>query len=231
MNKKRSYSKKLYIILSVIVFSLAVTFIDAVVRPPYFSKIPIKVIFFLALPMLFFVIWREEWDGFRKLFRFRKNGLWAAFLLGIAVFGVILGGYFLLRGVIDFSSVTSSLGKNMGITAKNFLWVALYISIMNSFLEEFFFRGFGFITLKKHMHKSFAYLFGPILFAVYHVGMLFGMFEPAALILLMFGLIVGGLIFNALNDKFGNIYPSWFVHMAANFAINTIGFILFGIVE
>ena len=47
----------------------------------------------------------------------------------------------------------------------------------------------------------------------------------------MFGLIVGGLIFNALNDKFGNIYPSWFVHMAANFAINTIGFILFGIVE
>ena len=44
------------------------------------------------------------------------------------------------------------------------------------------------------------------------------------------GLIVGGLIFNALNDKFGNIYPSWLTHMAANFAINTIGFILFGVV-
>ena len=69
MNKKRSYSKKLYIILSVIVFSLAVTFIDAVVRPPYFSKIPIKVIFFLAyqqvdiVKMLFVLLTkRKKWE-------------------------------------------------------------------------------------------------------------------------------------------------------------------------
>ena len=220
--------KKIYIILSVLLFSLAVTFIDAVVRPPYFSKIPIKILFFLALPMLFFAFWREEWSEFKALFRFHKKGLLISLLLGIVIFGVIFGGYFALRGVIDFSGVTSSLTSGMGITADNFVWVAIYISIMNSFLEEFFFRGFGFITLKKYVSVKFAYFFSPVLFAVYHVGMLVGMFHPAVLVLLMFGLIVGGLIFNALNDKLGNIYPSWFVHMAANFAINTIGFILFG---
>ena len=220
--------KKIYIILSVLLFSLAVTFIDAVVRPPYFSKIPIKILFFLALPMLFFAFWREEWSEFKALFRFHKKGLLISLLLGIVIFGVILGGYFALRGVIDFSGVTPSLTSGMGITADNFVWVAIYISIMNSFLEEFFFRGFGFITLKKYVSVKFAYFFSPVLFAVYHVGMLVGMFHPAVLALLMFGLIVGGLIFNALNDKLGNIYPSWFVHMAANFAINTIGFILFG---
>ena len=220
--------KKIYIILSVLLFSLAVTFIDAVVRPPYFSKIPIKILFFLALPMLFFAFWREEWSEFKALFRFQKKGLLISLLLGIVIFGVILGGYFALRGVIDFSGVTSSLTSGMGITADNFVWVAIYISIMNSFLEEFFFRGFGFITLKKYVSVKFAYFFSPVLFAVYHVGMLVGMFHPAVLALLMFGLIVGGLIFNALNDRLGNIYPSWFVHMAANFAINTIGFILFG---
>ena len=220
--------KKIYIILSVLLFSLAVSFIDAVVRPPYFSKIPIKILFFLALPMLFFAFWREEWSEFKALFRFHKKGLLISLLLGIVIFGVILGGYFALRGVIDFSGVTSSLTSGMGITADNFVWVAIYISIMNSFLEEFFFRGFGFITLKKYVSVKFAYFFSPLLFAVYHVGMLVGMFHPAVLALLMFGLIVGGLIFNALNDKLGNIYPSWFVHMAANFAINTIGFILFG---
>ena len=207
---------------------MAVTFIDAVVRPLYFSKIPIKILFFLALPMLFFAFWREEWSEFKALFRFHKKGLLISLLLGIIIFGVILGGYFALRGVIDFSGVTSSLTEGMGITADNSIWVATYISIMNSFLEEFFFRGFGFITLKKYVSVKFAYFFSPVLFAVYHVGMLVGMFHPAVLALLMFGLIVGGLIFNALNDKLGNIYPSWFVHMAANFAINTIGFILFG---
>ena len=227
---KHKTAQKWYIILSVIVFSFAVTWIDAVVQPPYFSKIPIKILFFLALPMLFFVIWREEWPAFRAMFRFKVKGLAASLFLGAVIFGVILGGYFLTRNVIDYSNVTSSLTSEMGITADNFVWVAIYISVMNSFLEEFFFRGFGFITLKKYVGIRLAYLFSPMLFAAYHAGMLFGMFHPAVLVLIMAGLIAGGLIFNALNDRFGNIYPSWFVHMAANFAINTIGFILFGVI-
>ena len=41
---------------------------------------------------------------------------------------------------------------------------------------------------------------------------------------------VGGCIFNYLNEMNGNIYPSWFVHMFANFGINTVGFILFGVI-
>jgi len=227
--KKRT-RKKLYIILSLIVFSLAVTFIDAFVHPPYFSKIPIKILFFLALPMLFFVFSRGDRSGFKSLFRFQRKGLLVSLLLGLAIFGVILGGYFALRGVIDFSGVTANLTEDMGITPENFLWVAIYISVMNSFLEEFFFRGFGFITLKKYTGVKFAYIFSPVLFAIYHIGMLVGMFELPALALLMVGLIAGGLIFNVLNDRFGNIYPSWFTHMAANFAINTIGFILFGMI-
>ena len=230
MNIMAYRNKKIYIILSLVIFSLAVTCIDAFVHPPYFSKIPIKILFFLALPMLFFLIWRGEWSEFKSLFRFQKKGLLISLLLGLAIFGVILGGYFALRGVIDFSGVTTSLTSGMGITADNFVRVAIYISIMNSFLEEFFFRGFGFITLKKYVNVKFAYFFSPVLFAIYHVGMLVGMFHPAVLALIMFGLIVGGLIFNALNDKLGNIYPSWLTHMAANFAINTIGYILFCII-
>jgi hypothetical protein len=120
-------NKKLYIILSLIVFSLAVTFIDAFVHPPYFSKIPIKILFFLALPMLFFVIWREEWSEFKSLFRFKKKGLLISLLLGLAIFAVILGGYFALRGVIDFSGVTTSLTSGMGITADNFVCCLAYI--------------------------------------------------------------------------------------------------------
>jgi hypothetical protein len=38
------------------------------------------------------------------------------------------------------------------------------------------------------------------------------------------------VIFNILNEKSENIYASWLSHMFANFAINTIGFILFGII-
>ena len=125
--------------------------------------------------------------------------------------------------------MTTSLTSGMGITAENFLYVSLYISLMNSFLEEFFFRGYGFITLKKYTSRRFAYIFSSVIFAIYHVGMLVDMFNIWTSLLLLVGLIIGGCIFNYLNEANDNIYPSWFVHMFANFAINTIGFILFGI--
>ena len=228
--ESRKTAKRLYILCTVLLFSLAVTYIDAFVHPPYFSKIPIKIIFFLALPMLYFIFWREDRRLCRDLFRFQKNGLIVSLLIGAGIYSVILGGYFLLRDFIDFSNVTTSLTEGMGITADNFLLVAVYISIMNSFLEEFFFRGFGFLTLKKFLPTWAAYLFSPLLFAVYHVGMIMDMFHPAVLLLIIFGLISGGVIFNALNDRFGNLYPSWLAHMGANFAINTIGFLLFDMV-
>jgi membrane protease YdiL (CAAX protease family) len=214
---------------SVFLFSIAVTLIDAFIHPNYFVKIPIKIVFFLALPMLFFVKNSEAFSDFKKLFVFRKSGILKAFLLGLGVYAVIVGGFLLTRNIIDYSNVTSNLTDGMGITASNFIYVSLYISLMNSFLEEFFFRGFGFITLKKYTTRKVAYIFSSVLFAIYHVGMLVGMFEFWALLLLLFGLIIGGCIFNFLNELNDNVYPSWFVHMFANFAINTVGFILFGI--
>ena len=218
--------KRLYTIISLLLFSLTVTYIDAFVHPPYFSKIPIKILFFLALPLLFFAIFKSERKGLRILFSFERNGIITALSLGIGIYGIILVGFLLTRGFIDYSNVTNSLRDGMGITADNFILVAVYISIMNSFLEEFFFRGFGFITVKKLTNRAFAYVFSPILFAVYHVGMMFGMFHPAVLILLLIGLTIGGMIFNWLNEKFECLYPSWFAHMFANFAINTVGCLL-----
>ena len=72
---------------------------------------------------------------------------------------IILGGYFLLKDIFDFSSVTTSLTNNIGVTGRNYIFVSLYISFVNSLLEEFFFRGFAFITLKRITGRKFAYLF------------------------------------------------------------------------
>ena len=222
---KRSIS----IMISGFIFSLAITLIDAFVQPNYFIKIPIKIVFFLALPMMFFIIHKEDFADFKKLFVFKKGGLLKSLILGVGVYAVILLGYLFTRNIIDYSNVTSSLTEGMGITAENFIFVSLYISLMNSFLEEFFFRGYGFITLKKYTSRKIAYIFSSSIFAVYHVGMLIGMFQFGALVILLLGLIVGGCIFNYLNELNDNIYPSWFVHMFANFSINTVGFILFGV--
>jgi hypothetical protein len=57
--------------------------------------------------------------------------------------------------------------------------------------------------------------------------MMIGWFGIPVLLLTLFGLFVGGVIFNYFNEKYDNVYMSWLIHMFANFAINTVGFMLF----
>ena len=72
-----------------------------------------------------------------------------------------------------------------------------------------------------------ASLFSAAAFALYHTAMMIGWFPPAVFLLALLGLTVGGLLFNRLNRTDGSIWTSWLVHMFANFAINTVGFLLF----
>ena len=228
-NVKCINRKSLYMILSVIICSAAMSFVDAVIQPQYIIKSLIKLVLFLVVPIVYFLINKKDAGGVKKLFKPKGKDLLRALLLGAAVYGVIVGGYFLLRGVIDFSALTESLTKNIGVSAENFIYVSLYISLVNSFLEEFFFRGFAFINLKSVSGRAFAYVFSALLFALYHSGMTAG-FDPVIFVLALIGLFAAGVMFNFLNEKSENIYTSWLVHMFANFGINTIGFIVFGII-
>lgn len=222
-------SKKLVIAL-VIFSTLIMCFVDGVITPPYLIKSIIKIMLFLVIPMLYFIINKEKHNYLKKLFLPKKRDLLLALLLGGIVYVVIMGAYFILHNYIDLETIKESLTSGTGITAQNFVYVAIYISFMNSLLEEFFFRGFAFLILKQETSRKFAYIFSSVMFAIYHVGMTSGWFNVFIYALAMVGLFVGACIFDFLNEKCENIYPSWMVHMCANFAINTVGFILFGII-
>ncbi len=223
MNAKR------YAVLSVALSTLLMCVVDGIISPPYLYKSLIKIVLFLLVPLICFLLWKDKSEHLRRLFLPQKRSFLIALSLGAAVFAVILGAYFALRSFVDFSGIRDSLTGGIGVTADNFIYVALYISFVNSLLEEFFFRGFAFLLLRQEVGRRFAYLYSSALFAFYHVGMTSGWFNPLIGLLCMLGLFVGGCIFNFLNEKWGSIYPSWLVHMFANFAINTVGLILFGI--
>ena len=223
-------NSKKYVITSVLFSTLLMCFVDGVIVPPYLYKSIIKIVLFLLVPMIYFLLYKEKNVYLKKLFVPKKKDLMLALLLGAGVFAVIMTAYFICRNYIDFSGIQESLTDGIGVNADNFIYVAIYISFVNSLLEEFFFRGFAFLVLKQECSRNFAYLFSAIMFALYHVGMTSGWFNPVIYVLSMIGLAAGACIFNFLNERCENIYPSWLVHMCANFAINTVGFILFGII-
>ena len=198
--------------------------VDGLWQPGYAVKSAVKLAVFGLLPLVVTRLWGLI--SLKELFVFRKKGFFTALGLGLGIYGLILGGYFLLRNGFDFSQVAGSLTENAGVTKENFLYVSLYISFVNSLLEEFFFRGFLFRNLKAQARPFTAYGISAVLFAAYHIAMMIGWFGFGLNALILLGLAVGGLIFNRLNERLGCIYGSWLTHMFANFAINTIGFLL-----
>jgi len=149
----------------------------------------------------------------------------ARLLLGLLIYGVIMAAYALTTGVFDYARLVQSLSADQRVDSGSFIWVALYISFCNSFLEEFLFRFVSFLQLSRYTAKKTAYGFSSVMFAVYHIAMLGASFPPLLLVLAVAGLAIGGLIFDYVDDKSGSLYNSWVVHMFADFAIMTIWYL------
>lgn len=226
MNKIKSIKGiSLIVTISIIIMSIVNGFIDT----GYIQKSAIKIVMFFIFPILYTLY--DKNINIRENFKIKSiKSLLYSFLLGIGIYIVILVAYFVLKSFIDLSNIIELLDKDVNINRENFTWVAIYIPMVNSLLEEFFFRGFIFLNIKRLNGRKFAYIISAFVFALYHVAIMGNWFSPIIFILAMSGLFVGGLIFNYLNDRDGNIYNSWIVHMMANLSINTVGLMMFGLI-
>lgn len=198
--------------------------VDAVLSPPYAVKSAIKLVLFGAVPVIFLLCTKSLSP--KQLFSLEKKHLALILPLAVGIFAVIMIAFFALRGFIDFSSITDSVTADAGVTRENFVFVALYIALINSLLEEFFFRGFCFFGLQP-LGIPFAYVASALLFSAYHIAFMDGWLSPVIFALALLGMAIGGCIFAFLNHKTKSLLPSWFVHMASNLATNLIGIIMF----
>ena len=219
-------TKKSAIIILLLSLALCVCMglVDAVLSPPYAVKSAIKLFLFGAVPILYLLATKSFAP--KKLFSLKGQHAKLIAPLAAGIFVVIMVAFFALRPFIDFSSITESLTADAGVTRENFIFVALYIALINSFLEEFFFRGFCFFSLRP-LGLPAAYIVSALLFSAYHVAFMDGWLSPVIFALALFGMALGGGIFAFLNHKTESLLPSYLVHMASNLATNLIGIIMF----
>lgn len=202
--------------------------VELILQLPYLYKSIIKVFVFLFCIAIYIMLNKDK--DFFALFQIRsKKELLVAVTTGVTVYGIILVGYFIAESLIDFHLLTSNLLKKENISKDNFLYVAIYISVINSLLEELFFRGFAFLKLRQFVKEPFAYCFSSVMFGLYHIFIMSNWFSTSMFVLLLISLMVAGCIFNYFDRK-AVLYPSWLIHMSANLSINTIGFIMFGMI-
>ena len=214
-------NKKIAVIVAVVAISCVVmAAVETLIEPTYIVKSAVKIIAFLIFPRAVIKICKI--GSFSGSFRPNVKNIVGLLVLGIVIYLIVMASYFLTRNIFDYSSLIASLSEDQKVDGRSFIPVALYISVCNSFLEEYLFRYAAFIGLSSYLSRKAAYMFSSVMFALYHVAMVGSSFPWQMMCLSLLGLWVGGLVFDFVDEKSGNIYPSWAVHMFADLALMTI---------
>ena len=147
--------ESLVVFIIVILNCILMVFIDGVFSANYLQKSIFKIIIFMLLPLLY--LKKHHLDEIKNIFKVKRDNhsIFKSFALGIGVYLLIVGSYFTIGNYFNFNQITSSLENGIGVNSSNFIFVALYISFINSLLEEFFFRGYAFIYLKNIPQRKY----------------------------------------------------------------------------
>jgi membrane protease YdiL (CAAX protease family) len=187
-----------------------------------------KIIQF-AFPLLY--IWWFERDQLRTMtFAARGIGLGVAFavVVDIAMAGLYFG---LLR---DSSALADTpiriLGKLQEFrlaTPAGYLAIGLFLSVMHSLLEEYYWRWFVFGWLKQYIPLAWAIVLSSLAFMAHHVVILYvylpGHFWTLAMPFSL-GVAVGGGVWAWMYHRSGSLAGPWVSHVLVDAAILLIGY-------
>jgi hypothetical protein len=121
-------------------------------------------------------------------------------------------GLFLLW---DFFGVSPNLPSQLaalGLNASTWLWFIAYFSLVNPWVEEYFWRGMmGNDTITPHA--------GDVLYAGYHAMVFWGMTRPLTVVLAVALLASAGWFWRQISRVDGGLLSAVLGHMAADFSI------------
>ena len=200
------------------------TYIEKDLQPGYWIKSLVKVGMLAGLVILYAIRYKEN---FFELIGLKKKRPSKKLILCIifAYAGIIIL-YLLLKNQIDLNSIKEKLLAKEGLNRNNFIFIFSYIILINSFLEESFFRGFLYQVFRKEGYEKAGAIFSALVFALYHISIMDGWFNPAIMTLGIGGLFLTGIFLQLVCRYEESLIGSWLVHGSANLAINTIATIM-----
>ena len=144
--------------------------------------------------------------------------------LGIAIVILMFG---LMRTPLGevVNSSSESIGRKarqMGIL-KHYWLFALFLCVVHSLIEEYYWRWFVFGRLKNVVNVPCAHSIAGISFAAHHI-VIATQFFPVLWGFLLGGLAgVGGILWSVMYDKQKTLVGAWLCHLIVDFGIMVIG--------
>ena len=152
------------------------------------------------------------------------SGLLVVVILGLAYFGYLKGSSYLAATPLLLREKLTSFGINTPVSYWSF---AIFLSLVHSYLEEYYWRWFLFGELRNIIGIPWAIIVSSLGFMAHHIIVINAFLPPELFwnVTLLFSLCVGlgGAFWAWLYQKSGSLLGPWLSHLIVDLGIMAIG--------
>ncbi len=159
--------------------------------------------------------------------RRRGKSLLLGFVSGLIFLVAILGVYFWQYEYFNqYAYLVKDKVESLGIGGIRFLIFAVFLSLIHSFIEEYYWRSFVFRGLFGLTKFWPALIIGAFAFALHHY-LLLSQFFPWPIVL-FFGTVVGaaGGWWSYIYSKTNSLWGAWLSHLFADLAVMIVAYMM-----
>ena len=106
----------------------------------------------------------------------------------------------------------------------NFVLFAIFLSIVHSALEEFYWRWFAYGQLRHKVSREAAHILAAVAFGGHHLIITLQFFPIPLALFLTASVVVGGFIWSMMYEKQGTVIGCWISHICVDVMLMVIGF-------
>jgi membrane protease YdiL (CAAX protease family) len=167
-----------------------------------------------------------------KVGQIRPNGIRLGVLFGLAVavfaFAIYVGVLRESALLVDAPErLRSKLRDFCAATPLRYAALVAFLSVINSFLEEYYWRWFVFARLKKYVPLAAAIVISSLGFMSHHIIVLSVYFPGrfwSAVVPFSLAIALGGGVWAWIYQKSGSLIGPWISHLIVDVAVMTIGY-------
>lgn len=181
-------------------------------------------VWLLLLPAAWLVWVDRERIGFIKP---SAKSLMVGLGLGVAIFGVLVGGYYTVgQDLVDRERLLEAVARNGLDDPARYIALAVYLTFINSLLEEYVWRWFVGRQCLQLVRRAAMPVVSGLLFTIHHIIALRLQFGWGLTILGSAGVFVGGVTWSWLWARYGQVWAGWVCHICADAGVFLIGWIM-----
>jgi uncharacterized protein len=176
--------------------------------------------------VIFPIYWRRFVERQSLDFNLTKSGsgLWVGIILGLAMFGIILGSYYAIgRQWLDLADIRARVDRmQMNIPLMVFGF-GTFQTLINSFIEEYVWRWFVFQKCELAVGKRVAAWLSALFFTLHHVILLLAYCNDLKLVAIgSIAVFLAGVIWARCFAIYRSLLPCYISHLAADLALQII---------